>query len=562
VPLDFLQALSERRNYLICRYFYGARRTRTADLLGRSSRSPTRKTLRLEPVRGERLECRSISRNQPVLSMAKRTHTPARPAGRFDGSADFPWYVREVSLRLSTSNLEAIERRGIPVPHYDRGALAPRILHIGVGGFHRAHLARYIDELAESGDGWGIRGIGLLDADRRIASVLESQDHLYTLIERDSNGSRPRIVGSIVDYRLVADDVDAFARQVARPEIAILSMTITEGGYSLDKPNPTIDTIVTGLDVRRASGAKPLTILSCDNLPGNGNAARQAVTRVSETRSDDLVRYVETACSFPNSMVDRITPQTTDADRAWLREEFEVEDGWPVVSEPFRQWVLEDSFAAGRPSFEDVGALFTDRVHDWELYKLRMLNATHSCMAYLMAIAGVVYVDEAVALPAVREYLERFLSTEAIPTLSEIPEHPAADYARTVLGRFENTGVRDQIARLCIDGTAKFPSFLIPTVERQLQVDGPVECAALALAGWARYLATVPSAERAHDQQGDRAATFALRSITDPHAFLEFDQVFTPRLRESSRFRDAFVAASNAVGERGAIGAIEGLLGS
>jgi mannitol 2-dehydrogenase len=421
-------------------------------------------------------------------------------------------------------------------------------------------MALYADELAGAGDGWGIRGIGLLDADRRIASVLESQDHLYTLIERDSDGSRPRIVGSIVDYALVAGDAAAFAREVARPEIAILSMTITEGGYSLDKPNPTIDAIVDGLDARRANGGMQLTILSCDNLPGNGNVAREAVMRVSEARSGDLVHYVETACTFPNSMVDRITPQTSDADRAFLHDEWDLDDGWPVVSEPFRQWVLEDSFAAGRPRFEDVGALFTDRVHDWELYKLRMLNATHSCMAYLMAIAGVVYVDEAVAVPAVRQYLERFLATEAIPTLAEIPGHPAADYGRTVLARYENTGVRDQIARLCIDGTAKFPSFLIPTVERQLELDGPVECAALALAGWARYLATVPADERANDPHGDRAATFAVRSIDDPRAFLEFDQVFTPRLRESARFGDAFAAASRELAARGSIGAIESLL--
>jgi mannitol 2-dehydrogenase len=258
-------------------------------------------------------------------------------------------------------------------------------------------------------------------------------------------------------------------------------------------------------------------------------------------------------------MVDRITPQTTDADRAFLRDEWEVDDGWPVVSEPFRQWVLEDSFAAGRPRFEDVGVLFTDRVHDWELYKLRMLNATHSCMAYLMAIAGVVYVDEAVAIPAVRQYLERFLAMEAIPTLAEIPGYPAADYGRTVLARYENTGVRDQIARLCIDGTAKFPSFLIPTIERQLELAGPVECAALALAGWARYLATVPAAERAHDPHGDRAASFAIRSMDDPRAFLEFDQVFTPRLRESDRFGDAFAAASRDLAERGSIGAMERL---
>jgi mannitol 2-dehydrogenase len=259
-------------------------------------------------------------------------------------------------------------------------------------------------------------------------------------------------------------------------------------------------------------------------------------------------------------MVDRITPQTTDDDRDWLRDETGLEDGWPVVAEPFRQWVLEDTFAAGRPRFEDVGALFSDRVHDWELYKLRMLNATHSCMAYLMALEGVVFVDEAIKIPAVRAYLERLIALEAIPTLSEIPGHPAADYGRTVLGRYENTGVRDQIARLCIDGTAKFPSFLIPTVERQLELDGPVDCAALALAGWARYLATVPASERAHDPHGDRAATFAVRSVDDPRAFLEFDQVFTPRLRESDRFGDAFAAASRELAARGPIGAIERLL--
>jgi mannitol 2-dehydrogenase len=191
-----------------------------------------------------------------------------------------------------------------------------------------------------------------------------------------------------------------------------------------------------------------------------------------------------------------------------------------------------------------------------------MLNATHSCMAYLMAIAGVGYVDEAVAVPAVRQYLERFLSTEAIPTLDEIPGHPAVDYGRAVLRRYENTGVRDQIARLCIDGTAKFPKFLIPTVERQLELDGPVECSALALAGWARYLATVPGAERASDPHGDLAATFAARSVADPRAFLEFDQVFTPRLRESARFQNAFVSAGDALAAHGSVGAIERLLDS
>jgi mannitol 2-dehydrogenase len=255
-------------------------------------------------------------------------------------------------------------------------------------------------------------------------------------------------------------------------------------------------------------------------------------------------------------MVDRITPQTTDADRAWLRNEVGIDDRWPVVCEPFRQWVLEDSFAADRPRFEEVGVLFTDRVHDWELYKLRMLNATHSCLAYLMAIAGVIYVDEAIANPTVRAFLERFLSAEAIPTLDEIPGHPAAEYAETVLERFSNTGVRDQIARLCIDGTAKFPTFLIPTVERQLELGGPVDCAAVALAGWALYLGTVPAAERAPDSQGARSAELAVRALDDPRAFLDLDLVFPPRLRASERFADTFVRAYREVAARGPLAAI------
>jgi mannitol 2-dehydrogenase len=221
--------------------------------------------------------------------------------------------------------------------------------------------------------------------------------------------------------------------------------------------------------------------------------------------------------------------------------------------------VVEDRFAAGRPRWEDVGVLFTDRVHDWELYKLRLLNASHSCMAYLAALAGLVYVDEAMALPAVRRYLEQLLEREAIPTLAEIPGYPAADYAATVLRRFDNTGVRDQIARLCIDGTAKFPSFLIPTVEAELARRGPVSCAALALAAWCRYLGTVPATERAPDSRGDRAVQLAGAALSDPLAFLELD-VFTVRLRESATFRAAFADAYGELAARGPLEAIEAIL--
>src|SRR5581483_9670958 len=235
----------------------------------------------------------------------------------------------------------------------------------------------------------------------------------------------------------------------------------------------------------------------------------------------------------------RITPQTQDGDRAWLRDELGIDDAWPVVCEPFRQWVIEDRFAGERPLWENVGALFTDRVHDWELYKLRLLNASHSCMAYLAALAGLVYVDEAIA------------------TLTEIPGHSAADYAETVLRRFTNTGIRDQVARLCIDGTAKFPSFLIPTVETQIDRNGPVACAALALAGWARYLATVPQDARAPDSRGQRAAALAGCSLGDPVIFLELEEVFTSPLRESTRFREAFTAAAADLAKLGPLRAIE-----
>jgi mannitol 2-dehydrogenase len=464
-----------------------------------------------------------------------------------------------VPVPLNSANLDAVEALGVPTPRYDREALRPRILHLGVGGFHRSHMALYTDEVAAGGGDWGIHGVGLLESDRRMADVLRAQDDLYTLIERSSNGATARVVGSIVDYTFAAGEGEAFAQRIADPELAVLSLTITESGYSLANGNPTIEAIVAGLEARRLAGAGPLTILSCDNLPGNGDVARTAIVSVAQTEGVDLVRFLE-RCTFPNSMVDRITPQTHDRDRAWLLEEVGIDDGWPVVCEPYRQWVLQDRFAAGRPRWEDAGALFTERVHDWELYKLRMLNASHSCMAYLMALAGVVYVDEAIEISAVRRYLERLLAVEVIPTLVEIPGHPAAAYAETVLQRFANTGVRDQIARLCIDGTAKFASFLIPTVETQIERGGPVACAALALAAWARYLAIVPPALRARDTRGEQAIALAQRSLVDPSAFLELDDVFTPSLRASEGFRNSFTAAAADLVRLGPHGAIQGLL--
>jgi mannitol 2-dehydrogenase len=256
-------------------------------------------------------------------------------------------------------------------------------------------------------------------------------------------------------------------------------------------------------------------------------------------------------------MVDRITPATAPEDREWLRDSAGIVDGWPVVSEPFRQWVMEDDFAADRPPWEDAGALFTDRIDDWEQYKLRMLNAGHSCMAYLAALAGITYVHEAMAVPAVRRFLEGLLHREAIPTLVEIPGHPREDYAGSVLERFANVGVRDQIARVCIDGSAKFPTFLIPTIERQMEYGGPVERAATALAGWARYLGVVDPEQQAFDAGGEAARRYAAEATADPLAFLAYEAVFPPAVRSSPRFRSAFAAAYERIAADGAIAAME-----
>jgi mannitol 2-dehydrogenase len=255
-------------------------------------------------------------------------------------------------------------------------------------------------------------------------------------------------------------------------------------------------------------------------------------------------------------MVDRITPATTDADRAWLLESTGIEDRWPVVAEPFRQWVVEDEFAAGRPPWEDAGALFTDRVHDWDLYKLRLLNAGHSCMAYLSALAGVAFVHEAMALPAVQTFLEDLLYREAMPTLVAIPGHPREEYVSSVLERFANPGVRDQIARLCIDGSAKFPTFLIPTIASQLESGGPIERAATALAGWARYLGVVDPAHQSFDAAADSARRYGAEAVDDPPAFLGYGAVFPPAVRGSERFRSAFSESYRRIAEDGPIAAM------
>lgn len=462
------------------------------------------------------------------------------------------------TVAVTTANLATIASRGIAVPGYDRSRLVGRIAHIGVGGFHRAHLAAYTDDLAADGSDWGIRGLGLLAGDQAMADALAPQDHLYTLIERGAEEPRAAVIGSVVDYLAAATRVDEAVAWLADPAVAIVSMTITEAGYSPGERDraPTFDVIAAALATREASGAGPVTILSCDNLPGNGDAARSATLSAARRISGELETWIDANCTFPCSMVDRITPVTADDDRRWLADRHGIADRWPVVAEPFRQWVVEDTFVAGRPDWSAAGVLFRDDVERWEEYKLRLLNATHSSMAYLCALAGFTLVDAAMADTTVRDFLVQLLTREAIPAVEAIPGYPPTDYAATVLERFANPGVRDQIARLCIDGSAKFPTFLLPTIDHQLRHGGPIGRATTALAGWARYLATVPIADQAYDASGDEARRCALAAADDPVRFLDFATVFPPEMRNDARLRAAFSGAARAVAELGPLGAM------
>jgi mannitol 2-dehydrogenase len=472
---------------------------------------------------------------------------------------------RSSPIQLGQARLAEIALSGIPVPTYDRARLQPAIVHVGVGGFHRAHLAVYVHELAARGSRFGIVGLGLLEGDAEMAAALSGQDCLYTLIEKDGGEPSAQVIGSITRFVHAPAGHDAAASElIAAPSTAILSLTITESGYAEPSAteraagkHTTFDRIAAGLAVRRDRSAGPITILSCDNVPGNGDAARRATLSAAGRIDRALPAWVEQHCTFPNSMVDRITPATSPEDREWLRNSAGIVDGWPVVSEPFRQWVMEDAFAAGRPSWDNAGALYTDRIDDWEHYKLRMLNAGHSCIAYLSALAGITYVHEAMAVPTIRTFLEGLLHSEAIPTLVEIPGHPREEYAASVLERFANVGVRDQIARVCIDGSAKFPTFLIPTIGWQMERGGPIERAATALAGWARYLAVVDPKQQAYDASGEEARRYATEATADPVAFLAYEAVFPTAVRASPSFRAAFAGAYERIAAEGPIAAMQ-----
>jgi mannitol 2-dehydrogenase len=413
-------------------------------------------------------------------------------------------------IQLSQENLSELGS-SIPVPNYNRASLKTGIVHIGVGGFHRAHQAYYLHQLRQLGKAsdWNICGIGLREADSKLHDIFKKQDHLYTLMVKHPNGKiKPEVIGSIVDFKMGIKNPEPVIAQMANADTKIVSLTITEGGYNFnpntgefnfDNPNikhelqnpqnpKTIYGFLTAaLKRRRDAGLPAFTILICDNIEHNGDMARKMLLTFAKAQDADLAKWIAKEVCFPNSMVDRITPVTTKADIETLEQNYNIKDEWPVTCEPYIQWVVEDKFSNGRPEFEKVGVQFVPDVGPYEKMKLRLLNAGHSVLGLLGVIHGHTTINACVEDETFATYLRAFMDTEATPVLGDIKGINLEDYKDSLLERFGNPNIKDSVGRICMESSAKLPKFLIATIHENLATGGSIEFATWVIAAWCYY---------------------------------------------------------------------------
>jgi len=473
----------------------------------------------------------------------------------------------------------------LPVPAYDRDLVTPGVVHVGVGGFHRAHQAMYHDRLMNKGMalGWGICGVGVMAADRRMKEALDAQDGLYTLVIKHSDGTyEPRVIGSLVEYLFAPDDPEAVIEKMAAESTRIVSLTVTEGGYNIHDatgefdptnsdvlhdlepdavPRTTFGLITEALRRRRKNGLAPFTVMSCDNLQGNGHLTKKVFTTFARLQELELGEWVEHEVHFPNSMVDRITPVTTDADRAEIRERFGIDDQWPVVCEPYTQWVLEDAFADGRPPYEEAGVQLVDQVEPYELMKLRLLNGSHQAMCYFGYLSGYRLVHEAAQDPMFQAFLLGYMDEEATPTLPPVPGVDLDGYKHTLIERFSNPQVHDTIARLCEQSSDRIPKWLLPVIRQQLATGGEIRRSAAVVASWARYAEGVDEQGKpieVVDRRRDSLMRLARRQCEDPDAFIDNPDIFGA-LADDERFVTCYRSALASLHKRGARATLESL---
>ncbi|MEF2976319.1 mannitol dehydrogenase family protein [Subtercola sp. YIM 133946] len=487
-------------------------------------------------------------------------------------------------VKLTNSTLSSIGQT-VPVPHYNRRNVTTGIVHFGVGAFHRSHEAMFIDRVLAGGQTaeWGICGVGVLPSDAAMRDVFAAQDNLYTLVVKHPDGrAEARVIGSITQYLFAPDDPEAVIRTLADPNTRIVSLTVTEGGYNVndatgefDASNPAVQRdlaagavpatvfglITEALRRRREAEVAPFTVMSCDNIQGNGVVARKALTSFALLKDEDLGEWIDRNVRFPNSMVDRITPATTDQSRAEVASVYGIDDTWPVVSESFEQWVLEDSFTLGRPALESVGVQVVDDVEPYELMKLRLLNASHQAMSYLGILAGYTYVHEVCRTPLFSTFLLSYMTQEASPTLQPVPGIDLDDYRHELIARFSSTAIADTLARQVVDGSERLPKFLLPVVRDQLASGGSIDHAALVIAAWSVYLegSTEEGQPILVTDVRKKVLTEAVAAEKDaPGALLDVREVFGD-LGENPRFREAYLAARKSIQVDGSVGAMRAL---
>lgn len=489
-------------------------------------------------------------------------------------------------MKLNKNNLESLATR-VNRPKYDQAELACGILHIGVGAFHRAHQAYYTDRLMNQGEAkeWAICGVGLRPEDKTVKAALKSQDYLYSIYEL-SEAAEPgvTVVGAIADYVLAEEDLEALLDRMASPETRIVSLTITEGGYCTDDStgeflshlpaiqhdiqNPSTPTSVFGviaeaLRRRKERDVAAFTVMSCDNLPHNGMVAKKALLAFVQLQDPELVAWIEAQVSFPNAMVDRITPVTSPAHRQQLLDDVGIDDQWPIVCEPFIQWVVEDKFCNGRPAWEKVGVQFTDDVTPYEKMKISLLNGSHLAMTYLGTLLGYEFAHQTMEDALLQRYVRQFMDVDVTPLLDEAPGIDFDDYKDTLIERFSNPVICDQLTRICSDGSSKFPKFVFPTLLGLIANDKDLDRTTLIVAAWCHYL-------KGKDEKGNAYTLLdprldALQSIVNKEGdvsaeFLGFSDVFGHEIPKSEKFVASFRKMLTSLEEKGVRATIESVL--
>lgn len=467
-------------------------------------------------------------------------------------------------VRLCDAGLEALPE-GISRPSYDRRALKPGIVHIGVGNFHRAHQAWYLHRLMQMGKAldWAVIGAGVRQGDARMRDKLLQQDCLTTLIELDPSGSKQvEITGAMIDFLPVESDNAALIAGMSDPSIRIVSLTVTEGGYYIDpdtrgldaghedilhdaanpaKPRTAFGAMVAALKKRRDNGHMPFTGLSCDNLQGNGGILRQTVVGLARLSDPDLAEWIDANGAFPNSMVDSIVPATGEKELALARS-CGIEDAAPVSHENFRQWVIEDRFCAGRPDWDRVGAIFRENVHDYETMKLRILNAGHQVLANAGELLSAATIADCMAHPLISSLFRKVETEEIAPHVRPVAEFTTQQYIELIARRFANPAIIDTTRRVAFDGSSRHAGFVLPILRDALQAGAPIEGLALVEALWARMCEGTRedgSTIEPNDPCWDSLVAAARRAREKPRSWIEQKHIYAD-LGGQAAFVDAF----------------------